>query len=68
MSGAGSRLSALTRELLNQWRMTKATWRDRKAEEFEHKYLEELNASVDLAVQTIEQLERLAAKIKSDCG
>jgi hypothetical protein len=67
MSGAGSRLNALTRDLANRWRMTKASWGDRKAEEFEHKYLDELNASVDRAVQVIEQLERLAHKIKNDC-
>ena len=67
MSGAGSRLNALTRDLANRWRMAKESWRDRKAEEFEHKYLQELNASVDRAVQVIEQLDRLAAKIKSDC-
>ena len=67
MSGAGSRLNALTRDLLNRWRMTKASWRDHKAAEFEHDYLDELNASVDRAVQVIEQLDRLATKIKSDC-
>jgi len=63
----GTRLSMLTRELSNKWHETKDYWRDSKSLEFEHKYIEELQAAVDTAVIVIEQLDKLITKIKNDC-
>ncbi len=67
MNASGSRLSGITKELWAQWEQTKEYWRDAKSEEFEHKYLEELLASVDKTVTVIEQLDKLITKIKKDC-
>lgn len=67
MSGAGHRLGALTKELNNRWQRTRESWRDAKAEEFQRQYLDELQTSVDKAMQVIEQLDKLMAKIRSDC-
>jgi hypothetical protein len=63
----GSRLSGITKELWTQWQQTREYWRDAKSEEFEHKYLEELLASVDKTVTVIEQLDKLITKIRKDC-
>jgi thymidylate synthase len=67
MSANGSRISGLTKELWNQWQYTKDSWRDAKSAEFEHKYLEDLLATVDKTVNVIDQLDKLMAKIRKDC-
>jgi hypothetical protein len=67
LSANGKRLAVLTRELSNQWQMTKDYWKDAKSQEFERQYLEELVSSVDTAVTVIEQLDKLVARIRSDC-
>lgn len=63
----GSKLQAVTRELANQWQLTREYWRDVKSLEFEQKYMAELLAGVDRALTVIEQLDRLVTKIRSDC-
>lgn len=67
MKASGNRLAAVTRDLWNQWQLTKADWKDAKSLEFERKYLEDLLASVDKAVAVIEQLDKVVTKIKQDC-
>ena len=67
MSASGARLEALTKDLRVQWQQTKEYWVDAKSHEFEHKFLDELFASVDRAVRVIEQLDKLILKIKKDC-
>lgn len=67
MNSNGSRLSGITKDLWNQWQLTKDSWRDAKSVEFERKYLEELLASVDKTVHVIEQLDKVMNKIKKDC-
>ena len=61
------RIEGLTKELALQWRQTRDYWRDAKADEFEHKYLEELLASVDKTITVIEELEKIVSRIKRDC-
>jgi hypothetical protein len=67
MKASASRLGGLTRELWMQWQHTKDYWHDARAREFESKYMEELVATVDRTVTTIEQLDKLVAKVKRDC-
>ncbi len=67
MNANGTRLAGITKELWMQWQEARASWRDAKSEEFQHKYLEELLASVDKSVAVIEQLDKLILKIKHDC-
>ena len=67
MKASGSRLAGLTKELRAQWQDTKNYWKDAKSQEFEHKYMDELLASVDRAVTVIEQLDKLVSKIRKDC-
>jgi uncharacterized protein (UPF0335 family) len=67
VKASGSRLAGLTKELRAQWQDTKNYWKDAKSQEFEHKYMEELLASVDRAVTVIDQLDKLVSKIRKDC-
>jgi hypothetical protein len=67
MKASASRLGGLTRELWAHWQQTKDYWNDSKAREFESKYMEELVATVDRTVTTIEQLDKLITKVKRDC-
>ena len=67
MKASGNRLAALTKELRSEWHNTKSYWKDAKSLEFEHRYMEELLASVDRAVTVIEQLDKLITKVRSDC-
>ena len=67
MKASGTRLSAITKELWNQWLQTREYWQDAKAEEFQRRYLEELVAGVEKAVTVIEQLDKLGDKIRKDC-
>jgi len=67
MSASKARLVALTKDLSRKWDQTLEVWQDAKAREFEQHYLSELWAGVDNAATVIEQLERLARKIRNDC-
>ena len=67
MMASGNRLSGITKELRAHWLDTKTYWKDSKSQEFEHRYMEELLASVDRTVTVIDQLEKLLTKIKTDC-
>ena len=67
MKASSNRLSAITKELRAQWQDTKNYWKDAKSQEFEHKYMEQLLASVDRTVTVIEQLDKLISKIRTDC-
>ena len=67
MKASGSRLAGITNELRAQWNGTKSYWKDAKSQEFEHRYMEELLASVDRTVTVIDQLDKLVTKIRQDC-
>ena len=67
MKASGNRLAGITKELRAQWQDTKNYWKDAKSQEFERKYMEELLASVDRAVNVIDQLDKLVTKIRKDC-
>jgi hypothetical protein len=67
MKGSVNKLSTITRELWAQWQQTKSCWKDERSREFEQKYMEDLVASVDRAVTSIEQLDKLITKVRKDC-
>ena len=67
MSGNGSKLTALTRQLSAQWQQTKESWQDAKSKEFERQFIDELMASVDKSVTVMEQVDKLVTKIRNDC-
>ncbi|MEK7707697.1 MAG: hypothetical protein AAB380_06850 [Verrucomicrobiota bacterium] len=67
MTGSSNRLMGLTKELRADWDRTKQYWHDAKSAEFEKRFLDELFAGVNQAVNNIDTLERLLTKIRDDC-
>lgn len=67
MSATQNRLVGLTRELRTEWEQTKHYWNDAKSREFEKRFLDELLGGVSQTVTHIETLERVLAKIHTDC-
>ena len=67
LSGNKGRLVGLTRDISLRWQETKNFWRDAKSEEFERKFLAELNASVNRTVLIVDKLDELLKKVRSDC-
>ena len=67
MSASQNRLAGLTNELRTEWEQTKHYWNDAKSREFEQRFLSELFSSVNQTINNIESLERVLAKIRSDC-
>lgn len=65
--GAKNRLLGLTKELAADWAVTKDSWRDAKAREFEQQYINELTAAVNSAVVHMDALERVLRQIREDC-
>jgi len=67
MNATKMRLTTLTKELLLKWEQTKECWQDAKSHEFESQYIDELVSGVDKAASVIDQLDKLVAKVRSDC-
>jgi hypothetical protein len=67
LGASKQRITAITKELLLKWDQTKEYWQDAKSHEFENKYMAELTSGVDKAVTVIDQLDKLVAKVRSDC-
>ncbi|MCS1411867.1 MAG: hypothetical protein M2R45_05069 [Verrucomicrobia subdivision 3 bacterium] len=62
-----NQLTASTKDLLRQWELTRQVWRDQKADEFERKYLKELESSVNRAVHVMEKLDLIVTKVRKGC-
>lgn len=67
MSASQNRLVGLTNELRAEWEQTKHDWNDAKSREFEQRFLTELLSAVNQTINNIEALERVLAKIRTDC-
>jgi hypothetical protein len=66
-SGSGARLTALTKSLQEQWRQARESWLDVKADEFEGRFMHELETVANLTCAGIENLEQILRKVRSDC-
>ncbi len=67
LSGNKSRLISLTREIQLRWADTKESWRDARSDEFDRRFMAELDASVNRAVLILDKLDELLKKVRSDC-
>jgi hypothetical protein len=67
MTGSQNRLAGLTKELRTEWAQTKYYWNDAKSAEFEKRFLDELFAGVNQAINHIDTFERILTKIHDDC-
>ena len=68
MTGSQNRLAGLTKELRVEWERTKYYWNDAKSAEFEKRFLDDLFASVNQAINHIDTFERILTKIHDDCA
>ena len=64
---AGNVLAAATKSLWRKWDDAWQEWRDAKADEFEQKYLVELQASVDRAGVVFNQMEKILDQVREEC-
>lgn len=67
MNACQNRLNGLTKELRAEWEQTKQHWSDAKSQEFERRFLDELNAGINQAISSIDALERVLLKARDDC-
>ncbi len=67
LASSRGRLTGIARDLSLKWDDTKNYWRDAKAEEFERRFLRELNAEVNQALFAMDKLDELLRKIRTDC-
>jgi hypothetical protein len=67
LSGNKGRIIGLTRDVTLRWAETKNHWRDAKSDEFERRFIVELDANVNRALTILEKLEELLKKVRSDC-
>lgn len=67
LNSTRTRLTTLTKQLSIRWQETREHWQDAKAAEFEKRHLDELFNRVNTAAASMEDLERVLAKIHRDC-
>ena len=67
MTGASNRLTTLTKELFREWEQTRQFWNDAKSREFEERFINELMAGARQANNSIEILEQVLNKVRSEC-
>jgi len=66
-SGSGARLTALTKQLQGQWQQTRQAWTDAKADEFEQRFMRELEAVANVTCAGIDNLEQVLRNLRNDC-
>ena len=62
-----ARLEALTKDLSSKWAQTKDSWQDAKSREFEQRFMDELLAGVNRTITSIQELEKIVARVRNDC-
>jgi hypothetical protein len=67
MNAAAARLSSLTKELRIKWQLTRESWTDARAQEFDARYMQELFATVDRSMEVITEMEKLLTRIRKEC-
>ena len=67
ISANGRALAIATKDLLLRWEETKQSWQDAKANDFEQRYLAELQGAVERAAPVFEDLDKLVTRVRSEC-
>ena len=67
INASASRNAALTRDLEARWNSTREYWTDHRSREFDQKYMRELLSSVNILVAAAQELDKIIAKVKTDC-
>ena len=67
LAGSRNQLMVVTKQLAAQWQQARNYWLDAKGQEFDARYVEALQSNVSAAFAAIEKLDRVIAKVRSDC-
>ena len=67
IGGNAGRLAMLAAELSRKWQQTRPYWRDAKSQSFEKDYVNLILASVNGAIEAIQQLDEIITRIRRDC-
>jgi len=67
ISASGKVLATATTKLSREWTETRSHWRDSKSDDFERKYLVELQTKVDQAGMVLEKLEQIVKQVRAEC-
>ncbi|MFM8469535.1 MAG: hypothetical protein ACKODH_06135 [Limisphaerales bacterium] len=67
LQSSRTRLTALTKQLAVRWQETREQWQDARADDFQKRHLDELFARVNAAAHSLEELDRVLAKLRHDC-
>ena len=67
VSANGKTLVALTKQLAAGWDETKIFWSDAKSDEFEKRFLSELNTTVERVAPVFDDLDKVLSRVRSDC-
>lgn len=66
-SGCGARLTALTKQLEGHWQQTRQAWTDAKAEEFEQRFMRELETVANVTSAGMDNLEQILRNLRTEC-
>ena len=67
VEGHRAAIVTLTRELSREWERAKESWMDAKRMEFEEHYIDPLRAQVRSSSTTLNKLDKLLKKVRTDC-
>lgn len=67
LSGSRSRIDASARDLNRQWQRARESWRDEKAHEFGHQYIDEILSTVSTVLPVLDDLDKFLAKVRQAC-
>jgi hypothetical protein len=62
-----AKLTRSAKDLLADWELTKASWRDENSRQFEGKYMVTLHAELRKARLAMERMDALLNELKHDC-
>jgi hypothetical protein len=60
-------LAKAMKDLTQRWGETKMSWTDQKAEEFERRYVQQIEADLRQAVTAMEHMATVLHQVRRDC-
>ena len=61
-------LLACTKDLMREWRSVKQDWNDKKADEFEKKFINLIESQVSHAFEAIDTITQMYNEARRDCS
>lgn len=61
-------LLSSTKDLMREWRNVKQDWNDKKADEFERKFIQLIDSQVNHAFEAIDTITAMYNEARRDCS